>query len=320
MKRLLIIIFILFLACYIGLSYALSNRILETNSSFQKTLDDIENWWNSSYEEMIALLPPPTDFEVEAIDGVIIKGKYFEVSDSAQCLFIFAHGWARSWENMLKYYPVVDDCNCNVIMYDHRAHGTSGGDYPTGGILESKDLLKVTEWASTKKNYSWDQIAWVGSSWGAGASLIAGADDRNVAFIFADSPYQDWYSAIFERAVEDYGSWINGVAPAVMLWVDLRANINYKDASPLEKAKMIQEPVFLIHSKSDPQTNSQQSANIAENLNDSSIFHHTEWGNVHVMDVISNKVEVKNLLNQFIDRNNISAFKGDTTLREVIIE
>ena len=70
--------------------------------------------------------------------------------------------------------------------------------------------------------------------------MIAGADDRNVAFIFADSPYQDWYSAIFERAIEDYGSWINGVAPAVMLWVDLRANINYKEASPMEKAKMIQ--------------------------------------------------------------------------------
>lgn len=291
----------------------LSNRVLETNSSFEKTLEDIEKWWNSSYEEMIALLPPPDDFEIESEDGIQIRGKYFNVSDSASCLFIFAHGWARSWENMLKYYPVVEDCECNVIMYDHRAHGKSGGDFPTGGIMESKDLLLVTEWAAENKLYSWGQMAWVGSSWGAGAALIAGADQRDVAFILADSPYQDWYSAIFERAIEDYGSWINGVAPAVMQWVNIRANINYKDASPMEKAKEISEPVFLMHSQSDPETNSQQSVNIAANLNNASIFYHNDWGNVHVMDVISNKEEVENQLKEFILSSNITPFIPDST-------
>ncbi len=313
MKRLILVFISILMVAYVGMSYMLSNRVLETNSSFEKTLDDIEKWWNASYEEMIALLPPPSDFDVEALDGVQIKGKYFHVSDSAKCLFIFSHGWARSWENMLKYYPIVDDCNCNVIMYDHRAHGESGGDYPTGGIMESNDLLLVTEWAVENKTYSWDQIAWVGSSWGAGASLIAGADPRDVAFILADSPYQDWYSAIFERAIDDYGSWIKGIAPAVMWWVNMRANIDYQQANPMEKAKEIAEPVFLMHSKSDPETNSQQSVNISKNLNANSVFYHNEWGNVHVMDVISNKEEVKDQLSEFIIKNDLKAFIPDTS-------
>ncbi|MEP1033750.1 alpha/beta fold hydrolase [Ekhidna sp.] len=310
-KRLLIILLILTVSSYIGLSYFLSNRVLNTNSSFQKTLDDIKNYWDKSYEEMITLLPPPTDFSLQSEDNITIKGKYFAVSDSATCLFIFAHGWARSWQNMLKYYPIVDECGCDVIMYDHRAHGESGGEYPTGGIMESKDLLSVTAWASQNKQFTWNQIAWVGSSWGAGAAIIAGADDRNPAFIFIDSPYQDWYTAIFERAIEDYGTWINGIAPAVMLWVNTRADVNYKEASPMEAMKRVTEPVFMIHSKSDPETNSQQSVNISQNLNSLSEFHHTEWGNIHVMDVISNKKEVKEMLKNFIQKNNISAFTGD---------
>ncbi|MEO9482089.1 MAG: CocE/NonD family hydrolase [Ekhidna sp.] len=310
-KRILIATILLLTVLYLSFSYLLSNRILETNSSFQNTLNDIENYWGTSYEEMIALLPPPSDFAVEN-NGVEIRGKYFTVSDTASCLFIFSHGWARGWQNMLKYYPVVDDCNCNIIMYDHRAHGESGGKYPTGGIKEADDLLLVTDWAVQTKGYNWNQIAWVGSSWGAGAALIAGADDRNPAFIVADSPYQDWYTAIFERAILDYGSWINGIAPAVMMWVNIRADIDHKEASPMQAAKNIVEPVFLIHSKADPKTNSRQSANIASNLNESSEFHHTEWGNIHVMDVISNQKDFKEMLQDFIRQNNIGAFAANS--------
>ena len=286
----------------------LSNRILETNSSFQNTLNDIENYWGTSYDAMIALLPPPSDMQVLSVDGIELKGKYFNVSDSASCLYIFAHGWARSWQNMLKYYPVVDDCQCNILMYDHRAHGESGGQFPTGGVMEAKDLLTISEWVISAKKYDWNQIAWLGSSWGAGAALIAGADDRSPAFIIADSPYQDWYTAIFERAIEDYGSWINGIAPAVMLWVNIRADLNYKEASPMEAAKNITEPVLLIHSKADPKTSSEQSVKIAKNLNSDSEFHHTEWGNIHVMDVVTNKEEVQDIIQNFIKKNEFSPF------------
>lgn len=311
-KRFLITLLVLIVVSYLGLSYILSNKVLETNSSFQKTLDDINNYWGTSYEAMIGQLPPPADFSITSHDDIEIRGKYFTLSDSSSCLFIFSHGWARSWQNMLKYYPMVDKCNCDIIMYDHRAHGDSGGKFPTGGILEAQDLLLVTEWASENKNYTWDQIAWVGSSWGAGAALIAGANDRDPAFIVADSPYQDWYTAIFERAIEDYGAWINGVAPAVMMWVNLRADIDYGDASPMKMAKKIDEPVFLFHSKADPKTNAQQSVNIAANLNDLSEFHLTEWGNIHVMDVITNKDDMKELLQQFIIRNDLRPFLKDS--------
>lgn len=314
-KRIILSSLFVLLALYGFVCYTLSNKILNTNSSFQKTLHDIENYWGTTYEEMIALLPPPEDFEVLGLDEIRLRGKYFTVSDTADCLFIFSHGWARGWENMLKYFPLVEDCECNIIMYDHRAHGTSEGRFPTGGIKESEDLLKITRWAVDNKKYEWDQIAWLGSSWGAGAALIAGSKDEDPAFIIADSPFQDWYSAIFERAIEDYGSSIQLVAPGVMWMVNQRAGINYREASPLLKAASITEPVLLFHSAADPQTNAQQSVNIANNLNASSQFYLTQWDNIHVMDVINNLPELKSMLEAFIQKNELSAFQRPDSLK-----
>ncbi|GAB4236646.1 MAG: alpha/beta hydrolase [Ekhidna sp.] len=315
LRKAIKIILPILMVSYIGVAYMLSNKVLEPNSSFEKTLHDIENYWGTTYEEMMALLPDPQPMALTSADGTSISGQYFSVSDSAQCVFIFSHGWGRSWHNMLKYYPMVEDCNCNVVMYDHRAHGESGGDFPTGGIKEADDLIAVTMWVTKNKGYSLDQMAWLGSSWGASTALIAGAKGENPAFIVADSPFQDWYSAIFERAIKDYGAGIKVIAPGVMAIVNLRTGINYRDASPLKWAEGIEAPVLLIHSEGDPKTNSQQSVRISEMLNEQSEFHHTSWDNIHVMDVINNKEDLKQILNAFIIKNKFSFFlpvKTDT--------
>jgi len=254
-------------------------------------------------------LPTPEEFKISGFEDVTIFGNYFAVSDTTRCVIIFAHGWGRNWPNMLKYYPMVEDCECNLVMYDHRSHGASERVYPTGGIKEAKDLIAVTEWVSQQKGYDWDQIAWFGSSWGATTALMAGAQGKDPAFIVADAPFQAWYSAIFERALEDSGSGITYIAPGVMQVVNSRSGINYKEASAREAVKKIEEPVLLIHSEADPETSSNQSINISKNLNDKSEFHLTKWGNKHVMDVINNKDEMKALFNNFVEKNKFENFK-----------
>lgn len=308
LKRSAIILISLLVIGYLFISYSLSNRVLNPESSMERTVTEIPKYWNTTFEEMMTLLPDPEPSTIAGFEDIPIHSQYFNVSDSSQCLFIFSHGWARNWPNMLKYYPVIEDCGCNVLMYDHRAHGDSGGDYPTGGLKEAEDLMRITEWASSEKGYTWDQIAWVGSSWGAATVLMAGAKEQNPAFIIADSPFQDWFSAVFERAIEDYGSGIKAIAPGVMKVVNLRSGVDYKDASPLALTKEIEEPVLLFHSEADPETNSNQSVNISRNLNEKSEFHHTKWGNEHVMDVINNKDEIQELIMNFIRRNDFQYF------------
>ena len=300
-KRLLFLLLILFIAGYAYLSWSFSNLILHPNSSMELTKSRITSNWGKSFDTIMDSLPSPSDFSVVSFDGIQIKGKYFQKADTTQCAVILAHGWTDTWAGSLKYVPVLEDCSCDLVFYDHRAHGESGGDFPTGGIKESKDLLAVTEWVQEKKGLSNQQIGWLGASWGAVAVLEAGADAKNVAFIIADAPFQDWYSAIFERAIRDYGFVVNVVSAGVMGMVNWRAGVDYREASALEAASKIEEPVLLIHSQTDRETNSQQSVNISKQLNPkNSTFHHLDWGGDHTRDVLFSTDRYKDLVNDFL--------------------
>lgn len=299
-KRIGIILVILLVVGYLFLCWNLSALVLFPDSSFDKTKTTIEEEWGKTYPEMIALLPQGEPFEIASFDETVIKGRFFK-NDGSDCAIIMAHGWGETWHGMLKYVPAFENCNCDFVFYDHRVHGESGGKYATGGLKESKDLLAVTDWTKEKTGLPDDQIGWVGSSWGAATSIYAGVDERSMAFIIADAPYQDWYSAIFERAIKDYGDGIRIVSGGVMQVVNMRAGVNYKDASARDLISQVDEPILLMHSKDDTQTASFQSVNIAANMNqDNSEFYLLEFGNDHVKDVLNNTEDVQNIVSSFL--------------------
>ncbi len=302
-KRVLVGLLILLPTGYLGLSWFLSNLILFPQSSLDLTKSRMVSKWKTTYEEMMADLPEPQSFSLVSFDETSIKGQYFQQPDTSGCAIILSHGWTSTWAGMLKYVPVLSDCTCDLVLYDHRAHGLSDGKYATGGINEAKDLLAVTDWVREQKGFSNEQIGWLGASWGAATVLMAGADADNVAFIIADAPFQDWYSAIFERGIRDYGSWIQLMSFGVLNVVGWRAGIDFEDASVLKVAHQIEEPVLLIHSKGDRETASHQSVNIAKKIpTDQCSFYHLDWGGDHTEDVRINRDRFQGLINEFLEK------------------
>ena len=175
-RRLGVIAAITLVISYLGLCWMFSNLILFPESSLERTKSRIETRWGSSFDKMIAPLPVPEEFAVNTFDGLKISGKYFQKSDSARCVIIMAHGWTSTWAGMLKYVPALSDCNCDLVLYDHRVHGESEGIYATGGVKEAKDLLSITTWVEQEKGLREDQIGWFGASWGGATVLTAGAE------------------------------------------------------------------------------------------------------------------------------------------------
>lgn len=286
-----------------AVNWHFSNLILTPYSSLELTESRIEEKWGSTLEKMLAPLPPATDFQIVGFENTPITGKYFQqAGDTATCAIILAHGWTSTWAGMLKYANVFNECGCDLILYNQRVHGTSGGEFPSAGIREKEDLLLLTDWVQEEHGFSLDQIGWMGASWGASTVLQAGAADKDVAFIIADAAFQDWYTAIFERAIKDYGQPVEYIGSSVMATVGWRAGVDTKQASALLAAKDITEPVLLIHSKGDKETNSQQSVNIAQHLNENSKFHHLDWGGDHTQDIIINTERYAALVYDFIEK------------------
>jgi dipeptidyl aminopeptidase/acylaminoacyl peptidase len=302
LSKVLLTFLVLFVVAIVGMGWFFSNIILfPQNTQMQEDIDLMPERWGMTYEEVTAQLPTPIDFSVQSVDDVTIKGWLYDYPDTARCAVIYSHGWGSSRAGMLKFADLFWDCGCDLVFYDHRMHNESGGIVATAGIKEKEDLLSVTNWLQANYGYSDQQIAWFGESWGGATVLQAGATEKDVAFIVADSPFQDWDSAIFERGRRQYGDWLMNITPVIMGLVDWRAEVDHNEASPRNAAKSIKEPVFLIHSRTDEATASYQSENIAKNLSpETSEFHHTDWGSTHVQDIITRPEEYRRLLYNFI--------------------
>jgi pimeloyl-ACP methyl ester carboxylesterase len=221
-----------------------------------------------------------------APDSIPLQGWYL-AQDSSRCAVILVHGYGSNRLTMFKYAPLFWNCGCDLLLYDHRAHGASGGQYGTGGYLEAQDLLAVTDWLQQRSGLPDKRIGWFGESWGAATVLQAGAAERELAFIIAESAFQDWQTAVFERAERMYGSWISWLQAGVWQVVSWRTGIDAGEASPLKAAPNITEPVLVLHSRADTETAAEQSDHIAAVLPAGQYrLHNLEWGAMHSNNVI----------------------------------
>ncbi len=302
MKRILTGLLLMGIILYVGISWYFSSIILNPNAGDpvkrSARMAEIDGPNAEPVHEWVSI---PDTFAIKTDDGKMLRGWYF-YADSASCNVIMAHGHNSYRVEMIKYMYLFKECGCDIVMYDHRGHNVSDDAYATFGIREAEDLLAVTAWVEQEKGYDEQQIGWLGISWGGATVLQAGGDETEVAFIISDAPFQDWYAAVMERAIRDYGSWVKVFVPMIKIMIDSRAGVDFDDASALIQASHISEPVFLIHSRADSATASRQSVNIAKALNpETSVFHHTDWGNDHADDIRNNPEEYKLLVDQFLN-------------------
>lgn len=111
-------------------------------------------------------------------------------SSPAKLNIIMAHGYRKNRlqtdAEALKLSKTFVEQGYNVLMFDFRNSGESGGELTTVGYLEKYDLLGAIDWM--KANHP-EPIALHGFSMGASTALLAAADEPGVAGVVADSPF-----------------------------------------------------------------------------------------------------------------------------------
>lgn len=76
----------------------------------------------------------------------------------------------------------------NVLMFDLRGHGESDGSTVGGGYLEKRDLEGAVAYIESR---GFDRIGVIGFSLGAVTTLLAAAEDQDIAAVVSDSSYAD---------------------------------------------------------------------------------------------------------------------------------
>ena len=130
----------------------------------------------------------------------------------------------------------------NVLAYDSRAHGESGGRYTTFGYYEKRDVSRAIDFLGV------DRVFLAGISLGAAVAIQSAAEDSRVAGVIAISSF-----ASLEEVVRDR---LPGFIPAgqirgALRAVERRANIRVKDVDAVAAARRIEVPVLLLHGSLD---------------------------------------------------------------------
>ncbi|HJU29068.1 MAG TPA: alpha/beta hydrolase, partial [Candidatus Binataceae bacterium] len=122
-----------------------------------------------------------------ATDGTPLSGWWIPAEDSrgrpranrsGENTVLICHGLASNKSNQLVLARGFVPYGYNVLIFDFRAHGASGGQLTSFGDLERRDVLGAVRWIRAHHAGQARHIYGVGASMGA-AALIAAAADRS---------------------------------------------------------------------------------------------------------------------------------------------
>lgn len=100
---------------------------------------------------------------------------------------VLVHGFRSSRSEMLDHAPYLHAAGFDVLLYDARACGQSGGRYSTMGWREQADLRAVIDQVEARTDGR--PIFVMAHSLGAATAILEGAEDERVAAFILEAPF-----------------------------------------------------------------------------------------------------------------------------------
>jgi uncharacterized protein len=184
--------------------------------------------------------------------NVLLKGWLFEVKSSNKTI-ILAHGYGKNrLQFEMKTLDMIKsflDKNINVLAFDFRDSGQSGGDTNSMGFYEKDDLLGAIRFI---KSQGTKHIVLMGFSEGASTSILAAAQSSDVEAIIADSPFSDLNSYLKSNLTVWNGFNFIPLNKTITFSVHLFSGVDPSKVSPINViGKISPRPILFIHSKDD---------------------------------------------------------------------
>ncbi len=248
------IAFALILLLAVGCTFVSAFVGWQLTHPVQQPVDDNPGNVRLAYEE-IGFRSRPQDVE--------LKGWFLPARGKpASMTIILSHGYAGT--RLEKGLPALSlakslvEAGYNVLMYDFRNSGLSGGSLTTVGYLEKQDLLGAIDWV--RQNHP-GEIGLVGFSMGATTSILAAAEEPDVLGVVADSPF----SRLKPYLQENLSVWSHlPKFPFTQLILTILPPLTGIRADEVDAFQAVDKvyprPVLFIHSQDDdaiPYTNSE---------------------------------------------------------------
>jgi fermentation-respiration switch protein FrsA (DUF1100 family) len=121
-------------------------------------------------------------------DGITLEGWWIPAVDrfgrpasNVDETVLVCHGLGANKSNQLTLGAHFVQAGFNVLIFDFRAHGHSGGQLSSFGDLERRDVLAAVKWLKDQRPTAARRVYGVGASMGAAALIAAAAEDSDEA-------------------------------------------------------------------------------------------------------------------------------------------
>lgn len=183
---------------------------------------------------------------------VKLKGWFLEANGSNKTvIFAHSHGSNRLQfgKGTLNLVKSLINAGYNVLMFDFRHSGKSGGSASTLGYYEKNDLLGAINYA---KLSGAKQIVLLGFSSGASASITAAADSQDVDALIVDSPFADLNKYLDQMLPSVSKLPRFPFNTTIKFSLKLLEGLDISEVSPTNVITgIVPRPILFIHSKDD---------------------------------------------------------------------
>ncbi|BBB91176.1 MAG TPA: alpha/beta fold hydrolase [Methylomusa anaerophila] len=237
--------------------------------------------------------------------GYVLQGTYLPNPTPSNNTVVFVHGIANSRLLGLWYAPIYLAAGYNVLVYDSRASGESGGRSVSWGYYEKYDLDQWIDWI--EERHPNGIIGVHGVSMGAATALLhaeMNESSHRVKFYVADSGYTDLEELLIQQidaAVNLHNPfWVKLLLRYSSIAANWQSGFRYQDVSPLRAVRNANTPILYLHGGADavvPVSMSEQLYAATRGYAEKYIFP----SDAHAMSVFNHQAEYQRRILRFMD-------------------
>lgn len=243
---------------------------------------------------------PKQEIRLRSPFGYELFGLYIPQKGATRTV-VLAHGITWSLYGMVKYMWMFHRRGFNLLLYDHRNHGRSGGKNTTFGFYEKHDLKVMVDWAFEQLPEG-GQVGTMGESLGAATALQEAALDPRLSFVVADCPFSDFQALVKYRASQDYPYLPGGLLEKIAsLFTMLLAGFRPADACPIRTIGQVKAPILFCHGQQDDYIPPQMSVDMHQAKKQGISRLYLAPNAKHAQALWNNQAEYDRVVGEFLD-------------------
>jgi fermentation-respiration switch protein FrsA (DUF1100 family) len=223
------------------------NRILYPKTkTYDMAIEKIkkQGYYPEDYIESLSYEP----LNLKSPYGYMINGRLYP--NESNKYVIIVHGITMNIYGALKYLPFFHKKGLNVVVFDLRNHGETGGDNTTYGYFEKWDLKTITDYLYTEYGEG-ISVGLHGESMGGTISMLNMAMDKRIQYGIIDCAFMDLPDLLLLKLRQDTRLNSKKLIAMVNLFIKMRAGFSIEDVSPVKELPTINQPILFIHGSED---------------------------------------------------------------------